>query len=175
MSEPTSAKTEVITLAAGCFWCVEAVYERIDGVLSAVSGYMGGLTENPTYEQVCSGSTGHAEVAQIAFDPKAVSLDELLNLFWEMHDPTTLNRQGADVGTQYRSAIFCHSDAQLDVAIASKAAAAKRFAAPIVTEVAPASTFYPAETYHQEFYDRNKSHGYCRVVISPKLRKLGLE
>ncbi|MBB5353096.1 peptide-methionine (S)-S-oxide reductase [Haloferula luteola] len=167
---------EVITLGAGCFWCVEAVFAQIEGVQSATSGYMGGTTESPTYQQVCTGETGHAEVVQIVFDPAKTSAARILDWFWELHDPTTLNRQGADVGTQYRSAIFYHSEEQKKVAEASKEAAQKEFTDPIVTEITPASTFYPAENYHQDFYFQNKTKNpYCRAVIEPKLRKLKLE
>jgi len=170
-------ETETITLGAGCFWCIEAVMERVEGVQSAVSGYMGGHVENPTYRQVVTGETGHAEVAEITFDPKAISLDEVLDIFWLMHDPTTLNRQGADVGTQYRSAIYYHNDEQKQIAEKSiaKLAQSGKVADPIVTEVTQATTFYPAEDYHQEYYELNKNAGYCRYVIHPKLKKLGLD
>ena len=167
---------EVITLGAGCFWCTEAVYQQIPGVLSVTSGYMGGSIINPTYEQVCGGKTGHAEVAQLVYDPKLTSLEKILATFWHIHDPTTLNRQGADSGTQYRSAIFYHSDAQRKVAEQSKAEAAKEFTDPIVTEIAKAADFYPAENYHQDYYRLNKGRNpYCRSVIAPKLRKAGLK
>lgn len=167
---------EQITLGAGCFWCVEAVYNRIDGVKSAVSGYMGGKTKNPTYEQVCTGSTGHAEVVHITYDPKKVSTEEILDWFWQLHDPTTLNRQGNDVGTQYRSAIYYYSDKQKEVAEKSLAAAQKNFSDKIVTEITKASELYPAEVYHQDYYRLNKnSNGYCRMVIAPKMKKLKLE
>ena len=171
------AGTDKITLGAGCFWCTEAVLERVEGVKSAVSGYMGGHVENPTYRQVVTGETGHAEVAQIHFDPKVISLKEVLDIFWLMHDPTTLNRQGADVGTQYRSAIYYHSNEQKKVAEKSiaKLTESGKFADPIVTEVTQASTFYTAEDYHQEYYELNKNAGYCRFVIHPKLKKLGFE
>ncbi len=171
------SKLESITLGAGCFWCTEAVMQRVEGVKSAVSGYMGGHVENPTYRQVVTGETGHAEVAKVTFDPSVTSLEELLDIFWLMHDPTTLNRQGADVGTQYRSAIFYNSDEQKRIAEASiaKLTAAKTYADPIVTEVTPIETFYPAEDYHQEYYELNKNAGYCRYVIHPKLKKLGFE
>lgn len=168
--------TEVITLGAGCFWCTEAVFQQIRGVLSVTSGYMDGHVKNPTYEQVCGGATGHAEVTQIVFDPHAVSLAKVLETFWHMHDPTTLNRQGADSGTQYRSAIYYHADAQREIAETSKAEAAKELTDPIVTQVAKATEFYPAESYHQEYYRLNKNQNpYCRAVITPKLKKLGLE
>ncbi|MDQ8179490.1 peptide-methionine (S)-S-oxide reductase MsrA [Pelagicoccus sp. SDUM812005] len=172
-----SAELETITLGAGCFWCVEAVYQRLEGVQSAVSGYMGGSVKNPTYKAVCTGTTGHAEVVQIKFDPKLTNLETLIDFFWEAHDPTTLNRQGADVGTQYRSAIFYENEEQRAIAEASKAKAmaSGKFSRPIVTEISPASTFYVAEDYHQEYYELNKSYPYCRAVITPKLKKLGLE
>ena len=176
-SDSNSANLETITLGAGCFWCVEAVFQRLDGVKSAVSGYMGGEIENPTYKQVCTGQTGHAEVIQVAYDPKVISTRELIDFFWLAHDPTTLNRQGADVGTQYRSAIFYHSEEQREAAEASKSAAndSGKFKDPIVTEITAAETFYPAEDYHQEFYELNKTYPYCRMVITPKLEKLGLD
>ena len=167
---------EVITLGAGCFWCIEAAFRQLDGVHSATSGYMGGTVADPTYEQVCTGTTGHAEVVQVVYDPKKVPTSTILDWFWDLHDPTTLNRQGADVGTQYRSAIFFHSEAQKEIAEASKKAAAADFPDPIVTEITKAVTFYPAENYHQDFYFQNKNrNGYCRAVIEPKLRKLKLD
>ena len=170
------AKTEVITLGAGCFWCTEAVYQQIPGVISVKPGYMGGKMSNPTYEDICTGTTGHAEVAQVTFDPQKASLEKILDVFWESHDPTTLNRQGADVGTQYRSAIFYENDTQRALAEKSKAAASKKFTKPIVTEITKAPTFYVAENYHQDYYRRNKNKNpYCQVVIAPKLRKLGLQ
>lgn len=171
---PTGA--EVITLGAGCFWCIEAAYNQLNGVHSATSGYMGGSVENPTYQDICSGDSGHAEVVQVAFDPQKISLERVLAWFWDLHDPTTLNRQGNDSGTQYRSAIYYHSDAQKDTATASKTAAQANFKNPIVTEITPASTFYPAENYHQNYYNENKSKNpYCRFVIEPKLKKLKLD
>lgn len=167
---------EVITLGAGCFWCTEAVYQQIAGVLSVTSGYMGGAVKNPTYEQVCSGNTGHAEVAQLVYDPKMTSLEKILATFWHVHDPTSLNRQGGDTGTQYRSAIFYQSEAQRSVAEKSKAAAAKEFTLPIVTEISKATEFYPAENYHQDYYRQNKDrNSYCQIVIAPKLKKAGLK
>ena len=166
---------EVATFGAGCFWCVEAVYEQVEGVLDVSSGYMGGQNENPTYKEVCSGSTGHAEVVQVRFDPARVSYEELLDWFWRLHDPTTLNRQGADVGTQYRSAIFVHSDAQRAAAEKSRELAQERFDDPIVTEITEAGTYWVGEDYHQDYYRNNKSQGYCRMVIRPKLRKLELQ
>lgn len=175
-SEKTAKHLETITFGAGCFWCVEAVFQRLDGVESAVSGYMGGEVDHPSYQQVCTGTTGHAEVVQLKFDPTVTDLQRLFDVFWESHDPTTLNRQGADVGTQYRSAIYYESDAQRALAEASKtkAQASGRFSRPIVTEITQASAFYPAEDYHQEYYELNKSYPYCRAVIAPKLKKLGL-
>lgn len=166
---------EVATLGAGCFWCVEAVYDQLDGVHEAVSGYMGGTVANPTYQAVTSGTTGHAEVVQVVFDPEKISYEKILSWFWQLHDPTTLNRQGADVGTQYRSAIFFHSEEQKKIAEASKRAHQPDFSDPIVTEITKAATFYPAENYHQEYYFQNKSAGYCRMVIEPKLKKLKLD
>ncbi|WP_367872889.1 peptide-methionine (S)-S-oxide reductase MsrA [Luteolibacter sp. Populi] len=166
---------ETITLGAGCFWCIEAAFRRFEGVYSATSGYMGGTMANPTYEQVCDGSTGHAEVVQVVFDPKKITPEKVLTWFWDLHDPTTLNRQGADSGTQYRSAIFYHTDAQKTLAEASKKAAQANFKDPIVTEITKAGTFYPAENYHQDYYFQNKSNGYCRMVIEPKLKKLKLD
>lgn len=170
------AGAETITLGAGCYWCIEAAYRQLDGVYSATSGFMGGHVENPTYEQVCTGTTGHAEVVQIVFDPKKISSGKILSWFWDLHDPTTLNRQGADEGTQYRSVIFHHSAEQKKIAEASKAAAAADFKDPIVTEISEASEFYPAPADHQNYYFENKSKNpYCRVVIEPKLRKLKLD
>lgn len=166
---------ETATFGAGCFWCVEAVLEQIDGVHDVVSGYMGGEIENPTYKQICTGTTGHAEVVQVHFDPNVVTFDDLVELFWDLHDPTTLNRQGADVGTQYRSAIFYHSETQRESAEAGKTTANPRFGGRIVTEITPASTFYEAEDYHQDYYFANREQPYCRAVISPKLKKLGLK
>ena len=172
----TNETTETITLGAGCFWCTEAVFQQIPGVVSVKPGYMGGTTKNPTYDDICTGTTGHAEVAQVLFDPKKVTLDRILEVFWNAHDPTTLNRQGADVGTQYRSAIFYENDAQKQAAAKSKAAAAKEFTKPIVTEITKASTFYVAENYHHDYYKRNKDKNpYCKIVIAPKLKKLGLQ
>jgi peptide-methionine (S)-S-oxide reductase len=166
---------EAITLGAGCFWCTEAVFQQIPGVLSVTSGYMGGDTKNPTYDDICTGQTAHAEVARVVFDTQKTSLAKILEVFWKAHDPTTLNRQGADEGTQYRSAIFYNSDAQKQIAENSRAEAAKIFSRPIVTEITPAGEFYAAENYHQDYYRLNKiANPYCRVVITPKLKKLGL-
>jgi peptide-methionine (S)-S-oxide reductase len=168
---------EIATFGAGCFWCVEAVLEQVDGVLAVRPGYMGGHIDEPTYERVCKGDTGHAEVVQVRFDPARIGYGQLLEWFWQLHDPTTLNRQGNDVGTQYRSVIFFHGEEQEHVAIESRATAdeSDRFAAPIVTEVAAATTFWPAEAYHREYYRNNPTQGYCRAVIAPKLGKLGLK
>ena len=166
---------EVITLGAGCFWCTEAVFQQLTGVVSVTSGYMGGTVKNPTYEQVCSGETGHAEVSQIVFDPAKTSLKKILEVFWHAHDPTQLNRQGNDTGTQYRSAIFYNTDEQRKIAEESKAEASKLFEDTIVTEITKAGDFYPAENYHQDYYQLNKGRNpYCSMVIAPKLRKLGL-
>jgi len=168
----SSNKTELATLGGGCFWCMEAVFERLPGVKSVTSGYAGGQTENPSYEAVCSHATGHAEVIQVEFDPAQISYDKLLDLFWQAHDPTTPNRQGADVGTQYRSIIFFENNAQKVAAEKSKQAAAKRFSKPIVTEIVPLAKFYEAEGYHQDYFRNNPNAPYCRAVIRPKLEKL---
>ena len=174
-SSPAPENTDSITFGAGCFWCTEAVFQQLPGVLSVTSGYMGGATVNPTYEQICEGDTGHAEVSRIVFDATQTTLDDLLAAFWKMHDPTTPNRQGNDVGTQYRSAVFYHDDKQRAAAEASKEAAVSQFDRPIVTEIAPATKFYPAEDYHQDYYNNNKSRNpYCAYVITPKLKKLQL-
>lgn len=167
--------TQQATFANGCFWCTEAVLEQLPGVLDVVSGYMGGDVDAPTYEQVCGGETGHAECVQVTFDPAKVTYESLLDWFFRSHDPTTLNRQGADVGTQYRSAVFFHSEAQKAATLAAIAKFNPSFNSPIVTEVAPASRFWPAEPYHQDYFRRNPNQGYCRIVIAPKLKKLGLE
>lgn len=170
------AGAEVVTLGAGCFWCIEAAYRKIDGVISATSGYMGGTTKNPTYQDICDGGTGHAEVVQVVFDPKKIPFEKVLAWFWELHDPTTLNRQGNDIGEQYRSVIFYHTEEQKKVAEASKEAAKGDFKDPIVTQIVKAAEFYPAENYHQNYYNENKSKNpYCRFVIEPKLKKLKLD
>lgn len=168
---------EVITLGGGCFWCTEAVMEKLEGVTDVVSGYMGGHVENPTYEQICTKTTGHAEVIQVTFDPAKIKLEEILDVFWQAHDPTTLNQQGADRGPQYRSVIFYHSPQQKNVAMQSKAAldAKKVYENPSVTEISEASKFWVAEDYHQNYYELNKNADYCRIVISPKLKKLKME
>lgn len=164
----------IATFGNGCFWCTEAVFQRIEGVEKIVSGYTGGKVKNPTYKEVCSGLTGHAEAIQITYHPAKVSYDELLEIFWQTHDPTTLNRQGADVGTQYRSAIFYHSDEQKRLAelYKKKLTEEKVFNKPIVTEITAASEFYPAEDYHQNYYNLNGSAPYCSHVITPKIDKL---
>ena len=168
-----AATREIATLGGGCFWCLEAVFDDLQGVTDVVSGYAGGHVLNPDYKSVCSGRTGHAEVVQVIFDPGVVSFEEVLGVFFGIHDPTTLNRQGADVGTQYRSAIYYHSDAQKATAEAMIAQlnAEHIWSGPIVTEVTPAPVFYPAEDYHQEYFKRNPYQGYCQAVISPKVAK----
>ena len=170
-------KLELATLGGGCFWCLEAVYSKLEGVKSVAPGYAGGTKLNPTYEQVCTGNTGHAEVIQIDFDPQKTSYETLLDWFWRCHDPTTINRQGRDVGTQYRSVIFYENEAQKTAATESKKDAEKSgmFDAPIVTEIATLPEFYPAEDYHQDYYSNNSNAGYCTYVIRPKLAKLNLE
>ncbi len=174
-SSPTPAKTATATFGGGCFWCVDAVYQYVPGVLKITSGYAGGTVPNPTYDQVCTGRTGHAEVVQITYDPSKVTYEQLLDLFWKAHDPTTLNRQGADHGTQYRSIILTSSPDEAAAAEASKKKAQAQFPDPIVTEIVPLTTFYSAEEYHQDYYQNNKDKNpYCQVVIAPKLKKLGL-
>ena len=163
--------TELATLGGGCFWCTEAIFQMLPGVKSVASGYAGGVTEDPTYEEVCTGRTGHAEVIQVAFDPERVSFEKILEVFWEAHDPTTLNRQGNDAGTQYRSIILYNSRAQKEAAEKSKAAAQQHFSSPIVTEIVPLQKFYPAEEYHQDYYRSNPNQGYCRAIIRPKVEK----
>jgi peptide-methionine (S)-S-oxide reductase len=177
-TETTKSPTlATATLGAGCFWCIEAVLEQLDGVQSVESGYMGGEVANPTYRQVCTGLTGHAEVVQVKFDPDKISYKSLLKWFFKLHDPTTLNRQGADAGTQYRSVIFYHSAEQKAAAERAKKLVdeGEVFADPVVTEITEVSTYYPAGQDHQDFYRLNKTNGYCRAVITPKLEKLGLE
>jgi peptide-methionine (S)-S-oxide reductase len=172
MADNTKDSLQHAFVAGGCFWCVEAVYERIEGVVSAVSGYAGGTVPNPTYTEVTTGDTGHAEAVKITFDPDVISYKEILKIFWKSHDPTTLNRQGADVGTQYRSAIFYENDDQRNIAEASRKEAQEAFSRTIVTEIAPLDEFYDAEEYHQDYFEKNPYAGYCRVVIAPKLEKL---
>ena len=166
-------KIETATFGAGCFWCVEAVFSRLKGVVSVKSGYSGGRTENPTYKEVCDGTTGHVEVAQIEFEPDVISFKELLEVFWQTHDPTTINRQGNDVGEQYRSVIFYHSDEQKRTAeeYKKKLDEAGIFSAPIVTSIEPFTKFFEAENYHQDYYENNKDQPYCNFVITPKVEK----
>jgi len=175
MNTQMTPPLSIASFGAGCFWCVEAVFERLEGVHAVESGYMGGQIGNPTYREVCTGTTGHAEITQIHYDPEVINYETLLDWLWRSHDPTTLNRQGGDCGTQYRSAIFYHNEAQRAAAETSKAAAQAQFDAPIVTEITPVSTFYPAEDYHQDYYRLNTAAPYCQMVIRPKLHKLDLE
>jgi peptide-methionine (S)-S-oxide reductase len=172
-----STKTEIATLGGGCFWCTEAVYQELNGVQKVESGYAGGTVNNPTYRQVCTGTTGHAEVVQITFDPAVISYKEILDVFWRVHDPTTLNRQGADVGPQYRSVIFYHNDEQRTIAEQSKQEtdASGLWPDPIVTEISPYTQFFKAEDYHQNFYQDNPSQPYCMMVVSPKMQKFRKE
>ena len=173
MNSAQNMNLEKATFGEGCFWCTEAIFERVEGVHSVVSGYAGGTVKNPTYKQVCDGNTGHAEVIQISYDPKVVSYDELLEIFFKTHDPTTLNRQGADVGAQYRSVIFYHNEEQKKKAEYYKTELDKSGAwdNPIVTEISPLINFYPAEDYHQDYYENNPNQGYCAFVIGPKVEK----
>ncbi len=168
------AQLETATLAAGCFWCTEAVFKRLRGVQKVVSGYAASQVDNPSYRQVCSGRTGAAEGIQVTFDPAIISYATLLDIFWHLHDPTTLNRQGNDVGTQYRSAVFYHNDEQKASAEAVKAEIERSgdFHQPIVTEITPFTNFYPAEDYHNDYYDQNRNASYCRMIIDPKVKKL---
>jgi len=166
--------TQQITLAGGCFWCTESVFIRVPGVVKSISGYANGTKAHPTYQEVCTGTTGHAEVVQVTFDPALLSLDALLDLFFQAHNPTTLNRQGDDTGTQYRSGIYHTDDAQRVAARAALARAQKKWDQPIVTEVLPLGAFWPAEDYHQDYFNKNPNQAYCRAVIPPKLKKLGL-
>jgi peptide-methionine (S)-S-oxide reductase len=164
---------EKITLGGGCFWCTEAVFQRLEGVSQVISGYMGGHVDNPTYKDICTGQSGHAEVIEISFDSETISLEQILEVFWATHDPTTLNRQGADKGTQYRSVVFYNSLEQKEVTQNSiDEVAAKVWDDPIVTQVVPIAKFYTAEQYHQDYYNQNSYRGYCQVVISPKINKL---
>jgi len=167
--------TEFALLGGGCFWCTEAVFEKLDGVIEVISGYAGGETNNPTYKEICTGKTGHAEVIRIKFDPRIISYSEILQIFGNAHDPTTLNRQGADVGTQYRSTVMFFNEEQKEIAHLWKEKLSKSLVDPVVTEIVPAPRFYPAEEYHQDFYFKNPNQGYCSFVIRPKLKKLGLE
>ena len=168
------AKSDIATLGGGCFWCVEAVFQRIDGVISVKPGYAGGNVKNPTYKQICTGDTGHAEVAKIEFDPSKITYSQILNVFWQSHDPTTLNRQGNDVGTQYRSVIFFHNESQEEIAKKSKVDADKSgyWDNEIVTEITPLNNYYDAEDYHDNYYKNNPNQPYCLFVIKPKLDKL---
>lgn len=162
---------EQTTIGGGCFWCLEAVYQLVDGVKSVTSGYAGGHKKNPTYKEVCDETTGHAEVVQIEFDPNIISLEKILDIFWTVHDPTTLNRQGNDQGTQYRSIIFYHNDLQKQIAESSKTSAAANWKNPIVTEIVPLEIFYPAEDYHQNYFRNNPYNSYCAYVVKPKVEK----
>lgn len=165
--------TDTATFGTGCFWCTEAIFQQLDGVIKSTSGYSGGHVANPTYKEVCTGNTGHAEVIQVVYDPKKITYDELLEVFWKTHDPTTLNRQGADVGTQYRSVIFYHNNEQKEKAEKYKAELNKSgaFNDPIVTEISPYTKFYAAENYHQDYYEQNGNEPYCNIVIRPKVEK----
>jgi len=173
MNRESERNLEVATLGGGCFWCLEAVYEQVRGVESVTSGYAGGTVPNPSYQLVCTGTTGHAEVVQIEFDPAVITYRDVLEIFFSIHDPTTLNRQGADVGTQYRSVVFYHSEEQKQAVTDAikELTASGQYKDPIVTQVVPFETFYRAEDYHQEYFRNNPSQGYCRVVISPKVAK----
>lgn len=166
-------KTDTATFGAGCFWCVEAVFSELKGVISVLPGYSGGTVKNPSYEEVCTGTTGHAEVCQIVYNPAVISYDELLEVFWEVHDPTTLNRQGNDIGTQYRSAIFYHNDYQKKLAetYRKKLDESGAFSKPIVTQIVPFQAFYPAEDYHRDYFAKNPGQPYCQLVIAPKVDK----
>ena len=170
-SDTGASSLATATLGGGCFWCLEAVYQDLKGVTKVVSGYMGGHLDNPSYQQVCSGTSGHAEVVQLGFDPDVVSYRDLLNVFFTIHDPTTLNRQGGDVGSQYRSVIFSHDEAQRRTADQVIAEVAGIWSGKIVTEVTPAETFYPAEAYHQNYFRNNPTQGYCMAIIAPKVAK----
>ena len=171
-SNMNTNKTELATLGGGCFWCLEGCFEIIPGVKAVTSGYSDGKTENPTYKQVCGGDTGHAEVVQIEYDPAVISYEKLLETFWQIHDPTTLNRQGNDVGTQYRSIILYHNDAQKAAAEKSKVEAQKELSKPIVTQIVPLKKFWPAEAYHQDYFRNNPDQGYCQMVVRPKVEKV---
>lgn len=173
-SQKNIQNLETATLAGGCFWCTEAIFKRLKGVTSVVPGYAGGEKPNPSYDEVCSGTTGHAEAIQIQFDPSIISYDKILDVFWHLHDPTALNQQGNDIGAQYRSAIFYHNEKQKRIAEESKEELEKSeaFNMPIVTQIVPFTNFYKAENYHQNYYDQNKSASYCQIVIDPKIQKL---
>lgn len=165
---------ETATLAGGCFWCTEAIFKRLKGVISVRPGYAGGTIENPTYEQVCTGTTGHAEAIQILFDPEQIPFEKILEVFWHTHNPTTLNQQGNDIGTQYRSSVFYHNEKQKDIAEKTMQQIEKDtlYPDPIVTEIVPFTTFYEAENYHKDYFDNNREKGYCSIVIDPKIHKL---
>jgi peptide-methionine (S)-S-oxide reductase len=166
-------KVQVATLAGGCFWCIQSAFQTVVGIEQAVSGYMGGHVANPSYEQVCEGNTGHAEVVQLTFDPKKISFREILEIFFSLHNPTQLNRQGDDIGEQYRSAVFCHNDEQKQLVeqIINEMTEQQTWPEPIVTQVVPATTFFPAEAYHQDYFNNNPDNRYCQLVVSPKLAK----
>lgn len=174
-TKPVNSKNQFALIGGGCFWCTEAVFEQIDGIMSVISGYAGGQTKNPTYKDICTGKTGHAEVIKIHFDPQVVSFSQILEIFGNAHDPTTLNRQGADVGTQYRSTIMFYDEKQKKEAELWKEKLTSKLVDSVVTEIVPAPKFYPAEEYHQDYYAKNPEQGYCSFVIRPKLKKLGLE
>lgn len=173
MENEQTQSTDVATFGAGCFWCVEAIFQNLNGVKSVVSGYSGGTIKNPAYKEVCTGRTGHAEVVQVTYDPSKISYDELLEVFWQTHDPTTLNRQGADMGTQYRSVVFYHNDKQKELAegYKKKLNESGAFDKPVVTEISPFTAFYKAEDAHQDYYNQNQDQPYCTFVIQPKLEK----
>lgn len=170
-----SSTTQVATFGGGCFWCIDAAFRRVNGVLDVSSGYSGGITDNPTYKSVCSGTSGHAEVVKIEFNSSVISFETLLAMFFTLHDATQLNRQGNDVGTQYRSVVFYHNEEQRKLTQAMISQLQKHVSAPIVTEVSPATTYYPAEQYHQDYYNENPQQGYCSILIAPKLHKFETE
>ena len=174
-TKPVDSKNQFALIGGGCFWCTEAVFEQIDGIMSVISGYAGGQTKNPTYKDICTGKTGHAEVIKIHFDSQVVTFSQILEIFGNAHDPTTLNRQGADVGTQYRSTIMFYDEKQKKEAELWKEKLTSKLVDSVVTEIVPAPKFYPAEEYHQDYYAKNPEQGYCSFVIRPKLKKLGLE
>ena len=175
IEKESAVAMEQAIIAGGCFWCTEAVFKDVIGVSAVESGYIGGTVADPTYKQVCTGTTGHAEVVRVTYDTDVISLEDVLEFFWRAHDPTTLNRQGADVGPQYRSIVLCSDERQRASVEKSMAAAQERFSDPIVTEIVPAGAFYPAEDYHRDYYEQNSRQGYCRLVIQPKLEKLGFD
>jgi len=175
VSDSKEVITETAIIGGGCFWCTEAVFEKVEGVKEAISGYAGGKVPNPTYKQICTGLTGHAEVIKIIYDPKVITFERILEIFGDAHDPTTLNRQGADVGTQYRSTIMYLNESQKEIATKWKSSLNAKLVDQVVTEIVPAPIFYNAEEYHQDYYDKNPNQGYCNFVIRPKLKKLNLE